>query len=109
VPKPVEPLLRDFIFVNVQKKKVRLLFSDILYIESQREYVRIVTLQGEYLSKMGTHEIEAMLPPPIFTRVHRSFIVSIRRIDSYTAEMIDIGGASIPIGKEYRKNIQLLF
>ena len=49
---------RDFIFLSVQKKKVKILFSDILYIESQREYIRIVTTKNEWLSKMGTHEIE---------------------------------------------------
>lgn len=99
---------RDFIFVNVQKKKVRIFFADILFVESQREYVRIVTTQQEYLSKISTHEIEAALPAHLFKRVHRSFIVSIRRIDSYTAEMIEIGGVSIPIGKGYRDGMERL-
>src|SRR5688572_32958508 len=49
---------KDYIFLNVQKKKMRILFSEILYIESQREYVRIVTKKSEYLSKLSTHEIE---------------------------------------------------
>lgn len=99
---------RDFIFINVQKKKVKILFSDIIYIESQREYIRIVTTRQEYLSKTSTHEIESLLPPHLFKRVHRSFIVSIRRIDSYTAEMIEIGGVSIPIGKGYRDGMESL-
>jgi DNA-binding LytR/AlgR family response regulator len=93
---------RDFVFINVQKKKVKILFSEIVYIESQREYIKIITTRHEYISKMSTHEIEAMLPAHLFKRVHRSFIVSIRRIESYTAEMIEINGVSIPIGKGYR-------
>lgn len=97
-----EPSSKDFVFVNVQKKKVKIFFSEILYIESQREYIRIVTTQNEYISKMSTHEIESILPPSLFIRVHRSFIVSIRRIESYTAEMIEINGVSIPIGKGYK-------
>jgi len=97
-----DPRLKDFVFINVQKKKVKILFSDIVYIESQREYVRITTTQTGYISKMSTHEIEAILPTHLFIRVHRSFIVSIRRIESYTAEMIEINGVSIPVGKGYR-------
>jgi DNA-binding LytR/AlgR family response regulator len=99
---------RDFIFVTVQKRRVRILFSDILYIESQREYIKIITTRGEYISKMGTHEIEALLPAHLFKRVHRSYIVAIRRIESYTAEMIEINGASIPIGKGYRDSMENL-
>jgi two-component system, LytTR family, response regulator len=93
---------RDFIFVNVQKRKVRILLSEILYIESQREYIRIVTAKSECISKMSTQEIEDLLPSNLFKRIHRSFIVSINKIDSYTAEMIEINGVSIPIGRGYR-------
>lgn len=97
---------RDFFFITVQKKKVRIGFPDILYVESQREYVRIVTVKGEYLTKMSTHEIEALLPVALFRRVHRSFIVSLRRIESYSAEMVELGGVSIPIGKGYRESLE---
>jgi two-component system, LytTR family, response regulator len=103
---PPDP--RDFIFITVQKRKVKILFSEIVYIESQREYIKIITTRGEYISKMGTHEIEALLPAHLFKRVHRSYIVAIRRIESYTAEMIEINGASIPIGKGYRDSMENL-
>ena len=105
---PDDPESRDFVFINVQKKKVRILFSEIVYIESQREYIKITTIGGEYISKMSTHEIESILPAHLFKRVHRSFIVSIRRIESYTAEMIEINGVSIPIGKGYRDSMENL-
>ena len=93
---------KDFIFLNMQKKKVKILFSEILYIESQREYIRIVTTRKEWLSKMSTHEIEALLPPHLFKRIHRSFIVSVSKIDSYTAETVEVNGVAIPIGRAYR-------
>jgi two-component system LytT family response regulator len=64
--------IKDFIFLNVQKKKVKILFSEIVYIESQREYIKIVTMKKEYISKMSTHEIEAILPAHLFKRIHRS-------------------------------------
>src|SRR5687767_4667605 len=99
---------KDFIFLNVQKKKVKILFSEIVYIESQREYIKIVTTKKEYISKMSTHEIEAFLPANLFKRIHRSYIVSMSKIESYTAEMVEVNGVSIPIGRGYRDIIDNL-
>ncbi len=100
--------VKDFIFLNVQKKKVKILFSEIVYIESQREYIKIVTTKNEYISKMSTHEIEALLPANLFKRIHRSFIVSVSKINSYTAEEVEVNGVSIPIGRGYRDIIENL-
>jgi len=106
--KTIESNEKDFIFLNVQKKKVKILFSEILYIESQREYIKIVTTKKEYISKMSTHEIESLLPANLFKRIHRSFIVSVSKIESYTAEMVEMNGISIPIGRGYRDIIENL-
>ncbi len=106
-PKEI-PDTKDFIFLNVQKKKVKILFSEIVYIESQREYIRIVTTNKEYISKMSTHEIEILLPAHLFKRIHRSFIISVSRIESYTAETVEVNGVSIPIGRGYRDIIEKL-
>ena len=99
---------KDYLFLNVQKKKVKILFSEIVYIESQREYIKIITTKKEYISKMSTHEIEALLPVHLFKRIHRSFIVSISRIESYTSDMVEVNGVSIPIGRGYRDIIENL-
>jgi two-component system, LytTR family, response regulator len=93
---------KDFMFLNVQKKRVKILFSEILYIESQQEYIKIISTNKEYIIKMSTHEIESLLPANLFRRIHRSFIVSISKIESYSAEIVEINGVSIPIGRGYR-------
>ncbi|MDQ4141550.1 MAG: LytTR family DNA-binding domain-containing protein, partial [Bacteroidota bacterium] len=82
---PTESPEKNYLFLNVQKKKVKILFSEIVYIESQREYIKIVTSRNTYLSKMSTLEIEALLPSQLFKRIHRSFIISLSKIESYTA------------------------
>jgi DNA-binding LytR/AlgR family response regulator len=99
---------KDYLFINVQKKKVKILFSEIAYIESQREYIRIVTTKKEYTSKISTHEIENLLPAHLFKRIHRSFIVALNKIESYNAEMVEVNGVSIPIGRGYRDVIDNL-
>jgi DNA-binding LytR/AlgR family response regulator len=99
---PVYEKAKDHLFLSVQKKKVKILFSEILYIESQKEYIKVVTPKKEYQSKMSTHEMEHLLPPNLFKRVHRSFIISVKWIESYSAEMIELPGVSIPIGRAYK-------
>ena len=99
---------KDYLFINVQKKKVKILFSEIVYIESQREYIKITTTRKEYISKMSTHEIEELLPAHLFRRIHRSFIISLSKIESYTAEEVEVNGVSIPIGRGYRDVLENL-
>jgi DNA-binding LytR/AlgR family response regulator len=108
LPLHESPEIKDYLFLNVQKKKVKILFSEIVYIESQREYIRIVTTKKEFISKMSTHEIEELLPSNLFKRIHRSFIVSVNKIESYTAEMVEVNGISIPIGRGYKDVIDNL-
>ena len=102
----VSPGIKDYLFLNVQKKKVKILFSEIVYIESQREYIRIVTTKKEWITKMSTHEIEVLLPADLFKRIHRSFIVALKKIDSYTADSVEVNGISIPVGRDYRDAIK---
>lgn len=99
---------KEYLFLTVQKKRVKVWFGDLVYIESQREYVRVVTTKGEYLSKMSTHEIEALLPATLFKRIHRSFIVSVSKITAYTAEEVEVNGVVLPVGRGYRDVIEQL-
>jgi Response regulator of the LytR/AlgR family len=94
--------IKDYLFLNVQKKKVKILFSEITYIESQREYIKVVTTKTEYISKISTNEMEELLPSDRFKRIHRSFIISLDKIESYTADTVEVSGMSIPIGRGYR-------
>ena len=99
---------KDYLFITVHKRKVKILFSDIVFIESQREYIKIVTVKEQYVSKMSTGEIEDILPKRLFQRVHRSFIVALDKIGSYTAEIVEVNGVQIPIGRGYRDVIDNL-
>jgi DNA-binding LytR/AlgR family response regulator len=100
--------IKEYLFLNVQKKKVKVLFSEIAYIESQREYIKIVTTRNEYTSKMSTHEMESLLPGHLFKRIHRSYIVSLQKIESYTSETVEVNGVSIPIGRGYKEALDNL-
>ena len=100
--KPQEVPPKDFIFLSSQKKKIKILFSEIVYVESQEEYIKIVTTKKVYFSKMTTNEMESLLPAHLFKRIHRSYIISVSKIESYTAEEVLVNGTSFPIGRSYR-------
>ena len=101
-PAEVSKDMKDHIFVTVQKKKVKISYDEILYIESQQEYIKMVTTKKVYFSKMTTNEMESLLPVHLFRRIHRSYIVSVNKIDSYNAEAVEVGGILIPVGRSYR-------
>ncbi|HQD10144.1 MAG TPA: response regulator transcription factor [Flavihumibacter sp.] len=98
-------VVKDYLFLTVQKKKIKVLFADIVYIESQREYIKVVTTKNEFISRMSTHEMEALLPDDIFKRIHRSFIISMNKLESFTAEAVEVNGVTIPIGRGYKEVI----
>lgn len=105
-PEPAET--KDHIFISVQKKKVRIPFNEIIFIESQREYVKVVTGKHEYLTKMSTGEIEEMLPAHLFKRIHRSYIIPVAKIISFTADSVEVGGIHLPVGRAYRDVLDTL-
>ena len=90
------------LFLTIDRKRVRIDYDKILYIESRREYVKVFTLLGEHTSKISTTELQSLLPNPRFTRIHRSFIVATDKIDNYTKSEVEIKGKRIPVGKGYR-------
>jgi two-component system, LytTR family, response regulator len=100
--------IKDYLFIPVQKKKVKIFYFDIVYIESQREYIKVVTVNKVFISKMSTHEIESLLPSHLFKRIHRSYIISISKLNSYTTESVEVGGIHIPIGRGYREILKNL-
>jgi DNA-binding LytR/AlgR family response regulator len=94
---------RDHMFVNTHRKKVKLYFKDILYIESLKEYVRIYTIDKILTAKFQLGQIDALLPKADFLRIHRSFIVSKAKIAAYNNAEIEINGKSLPIGRSYKE------
>lgn len=95
-----------FLLINVNKKRIKVFEQDILFIESQREYVRIVTVKNSYLTKCTLSEMEQQLQGKNFLRIHRSFIAAIHKITAFTAVSVEIGSHRLPVGRSYREIVQ---
>ncbi|MBK8599422.1 MAG: response regulator transcription factor [Flavobacterium sp.] len=97
---------RASIFFNVSKKKVKVYFDDILYIESVKEYIHVFTTNKSIPVKFQLSQIEEILPKSHFLRIHRSFIVAKNRIDAFSATDVEINNKQIPIGRSYKELVQ---
>lgn len=96
-----------YFFVKSGKEHRKILLNDILFFESQKEYVRVVTTSFNLLTYRRLKDIEAQLPPD-FTRVHQSFIVNMRQMIRIQDNHIHIGEIRIPVGEKFRDNLMEL-
>jgi len=95
----------SFVYFRADRKMIKVMLQDILYVESMKDYVKIITNSNTIISRQSISSVEAMLPEKEFIRTHRSFIVSLQKIRSFTQDLIEIEKTEIPIGKIYRNGV----
>ena len=100
-----EPKQESFVYFRADRKMVKVMLQDIKFVESMKDYVKIFTGNEVIVTKQSLNSVEAMLPEKQFVRTHRSYIVSLSKIKSYTHEVIQIEKEEIPIGKLYRNEV----
>ncbi|WP_435136310.1 LytR/AlgR family response regulator transcription factor [Formosa sp. A9] len=91
------------IFLKVSKKLIKVNLNDILYIESLKDYIKVITTLGDYVVHKSLTAISEELPQSNFLRVHRSYTISINKIKSVEGNTIEIANRKIPIGRNYVK------
>jgi DNA-binding LytR/AlgR family response regulator len=103
---------QDFIFVRSDRRMVKLDFESIIYVESYSDYIKIhVRDNGKKLgvNTIVTREtisaIEAKLPKNRFLRIHRSYIIGISKIQSFTNEEVTLNRIALPISRSYKKEV----
>jgi len=96
---------KDFMFVRADRKMVKINFKDILYVESLGDYVKVFTNKNTIVTRETISNFEATLPSDCFIRIHRSYIVSISKISSYTNEYIEIAKKAISISRSYKESV----
>lgn len=95
----------EFLFFTVNKKRAKIQVSEILYIESQKENIKIVLREKTIITRHSISELEKTLPSD-FIRIHRSFIISKNKIDTFDSQSVEIQNKSIPIGRNYKNYIK---
>ena len=92
----------DHLFIRTDRSYQKILFSDILHIESIRNHIKVVTQEASYLTMMAISEVEVKLPS-FFVRVHRSFIVNGFRLTRFSSHSVKHGKKEVPVGRSYKE------
>jgi len=93
---------QDFIFIKTEHKIQKVELDDILYIEGLKDYISIFTKNERIITLQNMKRMEETLPKGDFIRVHKSYIISIDKIESIERSRISIAAKTIPIGDTYR-------
>ncbi|MFL1895832.1 LytR/AlgR family response regulator transcription factor [Aquimarina sp. 2-A2] len=92
-----------FIYVKSEREFIKILLKDLLYIESIKNHIKLVTTTESIVALMSLSHIEEKLPEKYFLRVHRSYVVSAQHITRFTQNSVTIHKKSIPIGRHYKQ------
>jgi len=90
-----------FIFLKVDKKLMKIKLNDILFIESLKDYIKVITILGDYLVHKSMTSISEELPTNNFIRIHRSYTIAINKISFVEGNSIMVANRRIPIGRNY--------
>ena len=100
--KKEQEIPREFIFIKTENRLEKILLKDIIYIEGMRDYCRIHTVHKKIMTLQNFKELEQLIPPKLVCRVHKSYMVSIPKIDAIERNRIKIGTKLIPISETYK-------
>jgi DNA-binding LytR/AlgR family response regulator len=106
--KDLEKAEETFIFIKSSKKTYKVNLSEILYIEALGDYVKIFTLDKMIVSYQSLKNIENLLPPKLFPRIHKSFIIALSRIDMIEGNHVKIKDRLIPVGTNFKTEFDKL-
>ena len=95
----------DFMFVRSDRRMIKVDFDTIIYIESYSDYIKIHLLNETIVTRETITAVEAKLPKNDFLRIHRSYIIALKHILSFTNEEIVIHNKALTISRSYKKNV----
>ena len=96
-------------YISAERKMVKVPLDQILYVESLKDYIKIVRKDDKPLIvKQSITSMDNLLPASKFVRIHRSYIVAIDKVTAFTQQDVEIGGVEVPIGRVYVHQVKLL-
>jgi DNA-binding LytR/AlgR family response regulator len=98
-----EAFEKAYMYFKVNKDLVKIFLKEIIYIESIKDYVKIVTVGRSVITYQRIGYMEEKLPENKFVRIHKSYIISVDKIISYNNEEVNVQSFSLPIGRNYKQ------
>lgn len=91
-----------FLYMRIDRQTIKLNTHDILWIESIKDYIKVVTKEKTYITKQKISVTEKLLPMGQFMRIHRSYIIPILKVDAFHPQYLVVAGNRITVGRNYR-------
>ncbi len=95
-----------FLFIKADKRMVKTYYDEILYIESLKDYVRVVTESEQLITHSNLSNFTDLLPESKFIRIHKSYTISRSKIKALEGNTIEIGGRKLPIGRNFQQTVK---
>ncbi len=95
---------KAYMYFKVNKDVKKVFLKDIIYIESVKDYVKIVTTGRALITYQRLSYMEEKLPENKFLRIHKSYIIASDKITSYNNDMVQIDQYSLPLGRSYKQS-----
>jgi len=95
----------QFFFVKCESRYEKIRFEDILFVEAMQNYVQIHTIKGKFTTLLYLKNLEASLPKDQFKRIHKSYIISISKVDQIDKGELQINGIKIPVSRSLKKEV----
>jgi DNA-binding LytR/AlgR family response regulator len=105
----IPKLYDSYLTIRADRKHYKINFENLIYIEGQRAYVTFHTTNKTITALASFKELEEQLPENLFIRIHKSYIVSIKHIESLEGNLIEVNNTQLPVGKSYRKVVEKHF
>ncbi len=100
---PVQQAPDHFLYLRVERRLIKVNTKDILWIESIKDYIRVITKDKTFQTKQKISVTEKLLPTGEFMRIHRSFIIPVHKMEGWHPNHLLIAGNKIPIGRNYKQ------
>lgn len=94
------------IFIKVDKKMMKINIEEILFIEGMKEYIKVVTPDKTYITHKSLTSLSEELPADRFLRIHKSYVIALNKVKSIEGNRIQIQSYTIPIGRNYSKDVK---
>lgn len=92
----------EYLFIKIGKKKMKKIYlNDIILVESLKDYIRVITRHGKYVVHQTLSSFTDSLPPRKFLRIHRSYTISIDKVEALEGNSVEINGSLYVIGRSY--------
>ncbi len=102
-------LHENYLIIRADRKHYKINYEDLVYIEGQKAYVTLHTKSKKITALASLKDLDEKLPENDFARIHKSFIVSVKHIESLEGNILEVNGLHLPVGKSYKNNVEKLF